>query len=58
MDRDSESLFTKTLNMIRKEDNSDLALVAMVEDSAIAFHLIDPVEANKKIDELSNGLIF
>jgi hypothetical protein len=29
----------------------------MVQATEICVHLVDPVEANKKIDELSNSLI-
>jgi hypothetical protein len=58
MDKESEDLFSKIIKVIEKEDESDLALVAMVQSTEIAIHLIDPAEANKKIDELSNGLIF
>ena len=36
----------------------ELALVAMLQEEELAIHLIDPEEANKKIDEYSNGLIF
>jgi hypothetical protein len=57
MDKDLEQLFHKVVKVIEKESESDLALVAMVQSREIAIHLIDPVEANKKIDEYSNSLI-
>jgi hypothetical protein len=57
MDKDLEELFHKVVKVIEKESESDLALVAMVQSREIAIHLIDPVEANKKIDEYSNSLI-
>lgn len=58
MDRKAEELFSKVIKVIEKEANSDLALVAMVQRNEIAIHLIDPKEANKKIDEYSNGLFY
>ena len=57
MDEKAEALFSKIIRVIEKESESDLALVAMVQENEIAIHLIDPVEANKKVDELSNSLI-
>lgn len=58
MDAKAENLFKKVIQVIEKETNSDLALVAMVQHNEIAIHLIDPKEANKKIDEYSNGLFY
>lgn len=58
MDRKAEELFSKVIKVIQKEADSDLALVAMVQRNEIAIHLIDPKEANKKIDEYSNGLFY
>jgi hypothetical protein len=58
MDRKAEELFSKVIKVIEKEADSDLALVAMVQRNEIAIHLIDPKEANKKIDEYSNGLFY
>jgi len=57
MDEKAEALFSKLIQVVEKESESDLALVAMVQSNEICVHLIDPVEANKKIDELSNSLI-
>jgi hypothetical protein len=57
MDKKAEDLFSKVIKVIEKESDSDLALVAMIQSNEIAIHLIDPVEANKKVDELSNSLI-
>jgi hypothetical protein len=53
-----EELFKKISKTIESKGNSDLALVAMVQDDELTIHLIDPEEANKKIDEYSNGIIF
>ena len=58
MDRESEQLFSKIIKIIEKESDSDLALVAMIQYSEIAIHIIDPKEANKKIGEYSNGLFY
>lgn len=58
MDRKAEELFSKVIKVIEKEADSDLALVAMVQRNEIAIHLIDPKEANKKIDEYSNSLFY
>lgn len=58
MDQKAEELFSKVIKVIEKEADSDLALVAMVQRNEIAIHLIDPKEANKKIDEYSNGLFY
>jgi hypothetical protein len=49
--------FKKMINVIDKEAESDLALVAMVYPDGIAVNIINPDEINEKIDELSNGLI-
>jgi uncharacterized protein YejL (UPF0352 family) len=57
MDERAEALFSKIIRVIEKEADSDLALIAMVQSTEICVHLVDPVEANKKIDELSNSLI-
>ena len=58
MNRELEELFELTIKVIQKEESNELALIAMIQDSEVAVHLIDPVEANKNIDELSNGIIF
>lgn len=50
--------FKKMINVIDKENENDLALVAMVYPDGIAVNIINPDEINEKIDELSNGLIF
>lgn len=57
MDEKAEALFSKIIRVIEKEADSDLALIAMVQTNEICVHLVDPIEANKKIDELSNSLI-
>lgn len=58
MDKPSENLFKNIIDVVEKEMNSGLALIAMIQDDEIVIHHIDPAEVNKKIDELSNGLIF
>jgi hypothetical protein len=58
MNRELEELFELIIKVIQKEDDNELALIAMIQDSEVAVHLIDPLEANKNIDELSNGIIF
>lgn len=58
MNRELEELFELIIKVIQKEDDNELALIAMIQDSEVAVHLIDPVEANKNIDELSNGIMF
>lgn len=52
----AEALQT-VINVIDKESDSDLALVAMIHEEGIAVNIIDPDEINKKIDELSRSVI-
>lgn len=52
----AEALQT-VINVIDKESDSDLALVAMIHTEGIAVNIIDPEEINKKIDELSRSVI-
>jgi hypothetical protein len=33
-------------------------LIAMIQANGIAVHIIDTKDANKRIDEMANGLIF
>lgn len=51
------SMFKKIINFIDKESESDLALVAMIQGTGVALHIIDPKEVNERIDEYSRGLI-
>lgn len=57
MDERAEALFSRIVRVIEKESDSDLALIAMVQSNEICVHLVDPVEANKKIDELSSSIL-
>lgn len=50
-------LLEKMAKVIEKESESDLALVAMIQDSEIAVHQLDPKSANQRIDKMVNGLI-
>jgi len=58
MDKKAEGLFSSIIRVVEKESGSDLAIIAMVQSNEICVHLVDPVEANKKIDELSNSILF
>lgn len=58
MDSQTSEMFKRVINFIESEQESDLALLAMIQPNEICLHLLDPVEVNKKIDEYSNGLIF
>ena len=53
----SDSL-QKIIKLIEKESDSDLALIAMIQPTGIAVHILDTKEANQRIDEIANGLIF
>tara|TARA_R110002012_G_scaffold38876_2_gene107941 strand:+ start:737 stop:1153 length:417 start_codon:yes stop_codon:yes gene_type:complete len=53
-----EEGFQKMINVIEKEKDSDLAIVAMAYEDGIAVNLIDPDQINETIDELSNGLVY
>jgi hypothetical protein len=53
----SDSL-QKIVKLVEKESDSDLALIAMIQPGGIAIHMVDSKEANQRIDELANGLIF
>ena len=57
MNRDFEELFHRVLNVIDKEDENNFAMVALIEDNYVNVHLLDPDEANERIDEASSGLI-
>jgi len=51
-------MFEKIIKFIEKESEGDLALVALIEGSGVALHILDPKEANTRIDEFKNGLIY
>ena len=51
------NMFKGVMSFIEKESDSDMALVAMIQKDGVALHLVDPKEANKRIDEFSRGLI-
>jgi len=57
MDEVISGMFTKVLNVIEKEDKQGMAIVALLEEDSMHIHVIDAEEANKRIDEASNGLI-
>jgi hypothetical protein len=57
MDDNLSGMFEQTIKVIEKEDNEDVAIVAMVHQDGIHIHLLDANEANKRIDEASSGLI-
>ena len=57
MNRDFEELFHRVLNVIDKGDENNFAMVALIEDNYVNVHLLDPDEANERIDEASSGLI-
>lgn len=52
------TMFKKIIKFIEKEDEADLALIAMIQADGVALHILDPKEVNKRIDEFSSGLIF
>lgn len=51
-------MFKKIIEFIEDKHESDLALVAMIQSDGVALHVVDPKEANKRIDEFTRGLIF
>ena len=57
MDENFSGMFEQVIKVIEKEDNEDVAIVAMIHDDGMHIHLLDAIEANKRIDEASNGLI-
>lgn len=60
MDENIAEMFKQILRVIEKEDNEDIAIVAMVDDEGMHIHLLDPDDANERINEAANqsGLIF
>lgn len=58
MDENFSGMFEQVIKVIEKEDNEDVAIIAMVHDDNMHIHLLDANEANKRIDEAANGLIF
>jgi len=57
MNTDITRLLEKMAKVIEKESESDLALVAMIQDDEIAVHQLDPKSANQRISKMVNGLI-
>jgi len=55
---EASAMFEKIIKFIEKESEGDLALVALIEGSGVALHILDPKEANTRIDEFKNGLIY
>lgn len=51
-------MFKKILKFIEKESDSDFALIAMIQQDGVALHLLDPKEANERIDKFTRGLIY
>ena len=51
-------MLKKVIKVVEKENESDVAIIAMIQADGIAIHLLDSEEANKRIDEMSSGLIF
>ena len=60
MDENIAEMFKTILRVIEKEDNEDIAIVAMIDDEGMHIHLLDPNDANERINEAANqsGLIF
>ena len=50
-------MLKKVIKVVEKENESDVAIIAMIQLDGIAIHLLDSEEANKRIDEMSSGLI-
>lgn len=58
MNTQMADMLKKVIKVVEKENESDVAIIAMIQLDGIAIHLIDSEEANKRIDEMSSGLIF
>lgn len=58
MNTQMTDMLKKVIKIVEKENESDVAIIAMIQLDGIAIHLIDSEEANKRIDEMSSGLIF
>jgi hypothetical protein len=57
MNTQMADMLKKVIKVIEKENESDVAIIAMIQADGIAIHLLDSEEANKRIDEMSSGLI-
>lgn len=57
MNTQMADMLKKVIKVVEKENESDVAIIAMIQADGIAIHLLDSEEANKRIDEMSSGLI-
>ena len=57
MNTQMADMLKKVIKGVEKENESDVAIIAMIQLDGIAIHLLDSEEANKRIDEMSSGLI-
>jgi hypothetical protein len=57
MNTQMTDMLKKVIKVVEKENESDIAIIAMIQLDGIAIHLLDSEEANKRIDEMSSGLI-
>lgn len=57
MNTQMADMLKKVIKVVEKENESDVAIIAMIQLNGIAIHLLDSEEANKRIDEMSSGLI-
>jgi hypothetical protein len=57
MNTQMTDMLKKVIKVVEKENESDVAIIAMIQLDGIAIHLLDSEEANKRIDEMSSGLI-
>lgn len=57
MNTQMADMLKKVIKVVEKENESDVAIIAMIQLDGIAIHLLDSEEANKRIDEMSSGLI-
>jgi len=55
---EASEMFQKIIKFIEKESEADLALVALIDGGGVALHILDAKEANTRIDEFKNGLIY
>ena len=57
MNTQMADMLKKVIKVVEKENESDVAIIAMIQLDGIAIHLLDSEEANKRIDEMSSGRI-
>ena len=57
MHKDACRMFKKIIDFIEKQEDEDLALIAMIQPEGVTLHLIDPEQVDKRIKEFSRGLI-